>query len=58
MIWSEGDFLIAHDVKNVKNFRSSVFSGITALTAFNRNAKGVNGGSFWYKGANSILLES
>ena len=34
------------------------FSGITALRAFNRNAKGVSGVPFWYKGVNGVLLES
>ena len=45
-----------------EKFRLSVdayfFSGITALTAFNWNAKGVNGGLSRDKGVNGVLLES
>ena len=35
---------------------TQVFSGITALTAFNRNANGVNGFRCRYKGVNGVLL--
>ena len=44
------DFLWTYDV--------CFFSGITALTAFNRNTKGVNGVPCRYKGVKGVLLES
>ena len=38
--------------------RHMFFSGITALTAFNRNAIGVNGVPCPYEGVNGVLLVS
>ena len=44
--------------ENFRNFcRYVFFSGITALMAFNRNAKGADDGPCRYKGANDVLLE-
>ena len=49
------EFLILHDVR--KRFFNALFSGVTALTALNRYAGGVNGGPCRYKGVNGVLLE-
>ena len=38
--------------------RESVFFVKTTLTAFNRNAKDLNGGPCQYKSDNGVLLES
>ena len=58
IILNEGDFLISHDVKTKEFFVEAFFSGATAFKAFNRNAKGVNGGHCRYSGVNGVLLES
>ena len=50
------EFLILHGVRKSDFFETQVFSGITALTAFNRNANGVNGVPCRYKGVNGVLL--
>ena len=42
----------------IQNFYRRAFAGITALTALNRNAKGINGVPCRYKGFNGVLLES
>ena len=52
------EFLILHVMRNLDFLWTHVFSGTTALTAFNRNAKGVNGVLCRYKGVNGVLLES
>ena len=49
------EFLILHGVKKSDFLYTQVLSGITALTAFNRNAKGV---PCRYKGVNGVLLLS
>ena len=48
-------FLIFHDIKKLEFFVEALFSGITALTAFKRNAKGVNGGSCLHKSVYGIF---
>ena len=52
------EFLILHGVRKSDFLKTQVFSGITALTAINRNAKGVNGVPCRYKGVNGVLLVS
>ena len=52
------EFLILHGVRKSDFLKTQVFPGMTALTALNRNAKGVNGVPCWYKGVNSVLLVS
>ena len=48
------EFLILHGVRKSDFLETQVFSGITALTAFNRNANGVNGVPCRYKGVNGV----
>ena len=51
------DFLVLQD-KRISDFSQTRFlSGIAALTAFNRNASGVNGSSCRYKGVEGIVVE-
>ena len=47
------EFFILHGVRKSDFLKTQVFSGITALTAFNRNANGV---PCQYKGVNGALL--
>ena len=52
------EFLILQGVRKSDFLYTQVFSGITALTAFNRNANGVNGVPCRYKGVNGVMLVS
>ena len=49
-------FFILHGVKKSDFLLTQVFSGMTALAAFNRNANGVDGVPGRYKGVSGVLL--
>ena len=49
------NFLILHDVRNLGFHVDAFSSGITVLTAFNRNSRGLSGSPCQYKGVKSVL---
>ena len=52
----DNEFLILHGVRKSDFLKTQVFSDITALTAFKRNANGVNGVPCRYRGVKGVLL--
>ena len=51
------EFLIVYDVRKLDFLNIRFFSGITALTEFNRNASGLNSGPCRYRGIKGVLLQ-
>ena len=52
------EFLILQGVRKSSFLYTQIFSGITALTALNWNANGVNGVLCRYKGVNGVSFVS
>ena len=57
-ILNNQEILILHDLRELDFSEMRFYSDITALTAFNRNGSGVDGGLCRDKGVNDVLLES
>ena len=55
---NNNEILILHDVRELDFSKMRFYSDITALTAFNRNGSGIDGGLCQDKGVNDVLLES